>query len=102
MCAVTTYLLRYHNLIDVKYNHVVYDSFLQEEKRIIITRWRLNNHELKVETGRYEIPYLERHLRVCSLCSVLEDENHVLFDCPFYDDIRMIFGDFWLGILRLK
>ena len=47
---------RYHRLIDVKYNHFVY-SFVPEYLRVIVTRWRLSNHDLRVETGRYVRPW---------------------------------------------
>ena len=68
----------------------IYSSMLYDYYRIIITRWRLSNHSLNIETGRYTRPYTERPERVCTLCtSSIEDENHVIFVCPRYDDIRM-------------
>ena len=79
---------RYHHLIDMKYNHVVY-SFVPEYLRVIITRWRLSNHDLRVETGRYVRPILPRDMRFCSSCTtVVEDERHALYDCPLYDGVR--------------
>ena len=86
--ATTTYLSRYRELIDPKYNHVIYNSLISEHIRIIITRWRLSNHNLRIETGRQEVPYLARHLRICTSCGVLEDEKHAIFLCPMYDEIR--------------
>ena len=89
----STQLDRYRKLIDVKYNHVVYD-FLPEHLRIVVTRWRLSNHDLRIETGRYEQPILERRLRTCESCvSVVEDEEHVIFYCPTYNNIRMKYRD---------
>ena len=37
----------------------------------------------------------ERSRRVCVCCDmdVVEDELHVAFECPFYDDIRCDFPD---------
>ena len=32
-----------------------------------ITRWRLPNHKLKIETGRYSRRYIEREYRFCLL-----------------------------------
>ena len=72
----------------IKYNHVVY-SFVPEYLRVIITRWRLSNHDLRVETGRYVRPILPRDMRFCSRCNtVVEDERHALYDCPLYDGVR--------------
>jgi hypothetical protein len=86
--ATTTYLSRYHGLIDKTRNHVIYDSYLHERLRIVITRWRVSNHSLRIETGRYETPPLPRGQRVCTRCEVLEDEHHAIFVCPRYDTIR--------------
>ena len=47
--------------------------------RQIITKFRLSDHNLKIETGRYhKVP---REQRVCSFCNVKEDEIHLLLDC---------------------
>ena len=41
----------------------IYDPFINDELRGIISRWRLSNHDLKIELGRYSgIP---REKRVC-------------------------------------
>ena len=64
----------------------IYDSFLCDDARFLITRWRLSNHDLQIEKGRRrDIP---REQRVCDLCETLEDEQHVIFQCPRYMDIR--------------
>ena len=93
--SVTTYLSRYRHLIDTKLNHIVYDTFVPERTRIVITRWRLSNHRLKIETGRYD-PYVARHLRKCLTCNIVEDEYHALYQCPLYDSIRVRFDEFLL------
>ena len=43
---------------------------------------------LRIETGRYEsLPEAER---TCTFCKdSVEDELHVLFDCPLYNEIRL-------------
>ena len=91
--ATGTYSTRYHTLIDPKYNHILYESFLPEHCRIVITRWRLSCHNLRIETGRRP-PKLPQHLRVCINCNEVEDENHVIFSCELYTDIRVRFGDY--------
>ena len=79
--ATNTYNTRYRHLIDIRYNHVIYDNYLPEELRKIIARWRLSSHRLRIETGRQEVPFLQRNLRTCSNCKVIEDEQHAIFHC---------------------
>ena len=66
----------------------------------------MSSHKLHVETGRYKnIPKRERICRGCTTADTdiiagflhlpecelpIEDENHCLFDCSFYSDIRTI------------
>ncbi len=51
---------------------------------------RLGAHSLRVETDRWLRPKPPREQRVCRHCSMqaVEDEQHFLFDCPFYSIIR--------------
>ena len=86
---------RYHQLIDLRYNHIVYNSFVPEYLRVVITRWRLSNHDLRIETGRYVRPIIPRNMRFCSVCvESVEDEEHALFYCPLYDDVRRNYTNF--------
>ena len=66
----------------------IYTSFTNDYFRKIISRWRLSNHTLKIETQRYTRPKTPREERVCTFCNILEDERHVIFDCPLYHNIR--------------
>ena len=54
-----------------------------------LSRFRLSSHRLEVEIGRWakpnEIPYQNRN---CKECNVLEDEFHILLECPLYTDLR--------------
>ena len=90
--AGSRYLSRYRTLIDTSLNHVIYDSGIKEQHRMVITKWRLSNHKLRVETGRRDL--LPRSQRVCLVCQVLEDEEHVLFACHLYSGIRSKFHVF--------
>ena len=57
-----------------------------------LMRFRTGAHHLWVETGRWLKPRLPRSLRVCQKCtwgSTVEDEYHVLFECPAYHRIRL-------------
>ena len=46
-----------------------------------INKFRLGNHRLRIETGRYTVPKTLEHVRICSLCQAneLESECHVIF-----------------------
>ena len=66
----------------------IYSSMSNDYFRYIITRWRLSNHNLKIETGRYTKP-LTCEERICGLCHIIEDEYHVIFICPIYELVRV-------------
>ena len=98
--ATTTYCMRYKEICGMSYNDCIYGQDLREDKRIIITKWRLSSHNLKIETGRYTKPPTARDERVCSECtSVVEDEHHVVFQCPLYRNVQTHHRDL---LLRLK
>ena len=50
---------------------------------------------MNIQKGRYnnESERKERQERVCALCNVLEDEQHVIFDCKKYNDLRVKYMD---------
>ena len=55
-----------------------------------ITKFRLSNHQLKIETGRHDQTPAE--MRFCPLCEdAVENELHFLFKCPTYNPIRCQF-----------
>ena len=84
--AQGTYSRRYLELTDLQYCPAIYESFMREDLRIVITRWRLSCFELAIETGRYH--GTPREERLCMFCDVVEDEHHAIFDCKAYDVIR--------------
>ena len=68
-----------------------FEKYLSEIKnpkiRTQITKLRLSNHNLLIETGRHQ--KLEREMRVCPLCHKgIEDEVHFLFYCSSYKAVR--------------
>ena len=63
----STYNSRYYDITECKHNTALYNEFLNERKRVIIPRWRLSNHQLKIETGRYTTPKTPRNDRTCSV-----------------------------------
>ena len=59
-----------------------------------LIRFRTGAHHLRVETERWvpapaRLPRSERVCQKCTLGSVMEDEYHVLFECPTYHHIRL-------------
>lgn len=58
-----------------------------------LLRFRTSNHSLSIETGRYCNPKIPRTERLCQHCELneVEDENHLLFNCSLYSDIRCTF-----------
>ena len=84
--AESTYTKRYRELTDLKYCSTLYETFLREDLRKIITRWRLSCIPLQIETGRYK--GIDREDRLCPFCDVLEDEEHAIFSCDAYKEIR--------------
>ena len=97
--AETTQCKRYKEVTDVTYVDAIYGQFLREDKRAAITKWRLSSHDLHIETGRYTSPITPREARTCSKCPThVEDENHVLFQCPLYESVRVKFRDTFLKL----
>ena len=79
-----------------KFKYTVYlEKYLYKVKnfrhRIFLTRLRLSNHSLLIETGRHLRPKLEREHRKCFICKdEIEDELHFVTKCPLYKSERKI------------
>ena len=57
--------------------------------KISLTRLRLSNHCLLIETGRHLRPKLERQQRKCFICKdEIENELHFVTKCPLYSSER--------------
>lgn len=70
-----------------------YESYLDKIRvgthQKAMTKLRISNHKLHIETGRYKKPVTPRHERLCELCSEgIEDEFHFLFTCKELVNIR--------------
>ena len=48
--------------------------------------------KLRIETGRYERPFVPRDERLCAVCHVLEDEDRVIFKHAVSNDTRIKFN----------
>ena len=80
---------RYRLISNLSYAQSLYKSNVDDEYRKTITRWRLSSHRLHIETGRYKNPKIPRENRICSICCVIEDENHAIFNCKAHYFIRI-------------
>ena len=85
----TTKITTYKEITNLEYHELLYTSFVNDELRILITRWRMSCHNLRIETGRYTNPITPRDERNCKICLVVEDELHALFHCRAHIFIRM-------------
>ena len=59
--------------------------------RRVASKFRIGNHNLKIETGRFTIPKtFEDQLRICDHGSQnsVENELHILLHCDQYKDLR--------------
>ena len=68
-----------------------FEKYLIEVKntsdRIAVTKFRLSNHKLMIEVGRYEDT--PREERFCPFCpQVIENESHFMLICPIYSGLR--------------
>ena len=59
------------------------------EIRRLICKFRLSDHSLAIETGRYK--KIPRHLRTCNKCETLDDENHFFLNCKQNEHLRKAF-----------
>ena len=66
-------------------------SHLPKSRRSLIAQLRLSILPIRIETGRFVCEKQEE--RLCKLCdgTNVEDENHVLLECPCYETIRTEF-----------
>ena len=78
-----------------------YEPYLNTNMASIITRFRLSDHYLPIERGRYVRPKIPRHMRVCTVCdSGVGNESHVLFECQ-HIDLKGIRDNFFDKIIKI-
>ena len=59
--------------------------------RKVLTKFRISDHTLEVELGRYK--KIAREQRLCNICKVLDDEAHFFFNCKINETLRDNFLD---------
>ena len=71
--------------------------------RKLFTSLRISNHTLCIETGRYTRPKTPPLERLCTMCSMgeVEDEKHLILQCPTYAAERSEFLRKMQSILAL-
>ncbi len=73
--------------------------------RAALSRLRCSCHDLRIERDRYLPLSIKppRHLRTCLMCGSdsIEDEHHMVFDCPLYSTIRFKLADIFSTCLTL-
>ena len=80
--------LRTYNLLKAEPGYEMYLSEIQNiNQRIALTKFRLSNHCLKIETGRHE--RIDKNNRFCPFCpNLIENEKHALLECKTYQTLR--------------
>ena len=86
--STNTMCIQYYQLTNLEHSCILYNSTMNDTHRVIITRWRLSSHKLKIETGRYTKPRTSRENRLCTVCQEIEDEHHAIFICKAHFWIR--------------
>ena len=71
----------------------MYLNCLPKQLRYVLAKLRLSSHSLKIETGRYSRPKIDRNNRYCELCGniEIEDEYHFVIVCTTYIDLRKLY-----------
>ena len=66
------------------------DIIKNVEQRRLLTKFRISNHKLAIETGRYGKQKTQVDQRICVLCNnrEIETEEHMLLHCPCYSSLR--------------
>lgn len=64
-----------------------------EYQRLCFTRLRLSSHKLKIETGRWKTPPTPRDQRICQCGPIIQDEMHIIENCPLSQNVRDEFDD---------
>ena len=80
--------LRTYGMLKKTIGREEYLSKIRNTKhRQMLTKFRLSNHKLLIETGRHM--KLPKHQRICPTCHVgIEDEIHLILKCKTFTSLR--------------
>jgi hypothetical protein len=72
-------------------------SLKDREVRRSMKKFRVGSHWLEIQQGRFT--RRDRALRLCRNCGSgsVEDENHMLFQCLFYQHVKIKCSRIWLS-----
>mgnify|MGYP001792873606 CR=1 FL=1 len=90
----TSSKLKFYRIFNDRYQEQKYLEIISNfEQRKQFTKFRISNHQLAIETGRYLRQRIEINQRVCIFCNrnETETEEHLLYNCPLYDTLRYEF-----------
>ena len=81
--------LEYYKTVKINLTRERYLDELNFEERKNISKLRCSDHELEINKGRHK--NIPREQRLCKLCSeeAVENEEHFLFKCSFYNSIKI-------------
>ena len=90
--------MRNYRLFKTIDNHKCEDYLNQvtnTRHRIALTKLRLSNHKLAIETGSYSRPFKKLAERICPICKIeMEDEYHFLNICSANQEKRCSLLDY--------
>ena len=86
--------LEFYQKFKVNYETESYLDIIRTfDQRRAFTKFRIRNHNLAIESGRYTNTLTDD--RICVFCSlnVIESEEHMLLNCTLYNRLRNHFFD---------
>ena len=83
--------LEFYNIFKTNYNCEQYLNIINDPiQRRNYTNFRVSNHNLMIESGRYGHTKIPKENRRCQVCNSdhIENERHLIFSCTCYNELR--------------
>ena len=83
--------LKFYSILKNETNYSEFINHIRNaEHRPVGSKFRIGNHNLKIETGRFTIPKTPEDLRICDHCNLnsVEHEMHMFLHCDLHNDLR--------------
>ena len=83
--------LKFYSILKNETNYSEFINHIRNaEHRRVGSKFKIGNHNLKIETGQFTMPKTPEDLRICDHCNLnsVEHEMHMLFHCDLYNDLR--------------